>query len=437
MNRGKQLGLGSGIGLVIAATVGAGVFVSTGFMAQAMGPAAILAAWGVGALLALAGARAYAVVATQVPRSGGEYRYLSELWHPSLGYLAGWASLLVGFSAPVAINALAAASFASTLVPADRAVPSRALAAGLIVALTLLHAIGARPSRWTQNLLVAAQLTLVLGFVAMGLALGSHAWPSWTPPGPPPPTMGAVAARFAGSLFYVAFAFSGWNTAAYAAGEFARPRRDVPRAMLLGAAAVAILYLLLNWVFVANLTPAQASAALEYETSRITLGHVVARRLVGPAGAAAVSVLALVAFVASMSAMTFAGPRVYAAMARDGFLPRALVERAGHPPVVSGLVQGTLALVIVFTHTLQQALVNVSAILMLFSGLTALSVFRFEPKPSVVARACGALYATMAAFMLYFGLRGATHLLRWLVLVAAVALGAYALSSRSQDRRGR
>ena len=111
-------GLWSGVGLVAANMIGSGVFLSSGFMAQDMGPGTILVAWLVGAALALAGAQAYAALARAIPRSGGEYRFLSELLHPALGYLAGWASLLVGFSAPIAVNALAAGAYTATLVPA-------------------------------------------------------------------------------------------------------------------------------------------------------------------------------------------------------------------------------------------------------------------------------------------------------------------------------
>jgi APA family basic amino acid/polyamine antiporter len=305
----------------------------------------------------------------------------------------------------------------------------------LIVAMTTLHVAGARPSRWTQDLLALAQWLLVVGFVVAGLLLGRHVWPTWTPPAPPPPSALSLLMQFAGSLFYVAFAFSGWNTCAYAAGEFAHPRRDVPRAMLIGCALVALVYLAINWVFVANLTPEEARVALDYETNRVTLGHVVARQLAGPAGGAAMSVLAILAFVASMSAMTFAGPRVYAAMAADGFLPRALAGRRGRPPAASVMLQSALALLILWTHSLRQALVSVSAIVVLFSGLTALCVFRLRPVASRGARACAALYASMAAWMLWFGLRGALHLVGWIALIAIAALAGYLLSSRSPSRR--
>jgi len=431
----RILGLASGVGIVAANMIGAGVFLSAGFMAQDMGPGTLLLAWLVGALLALAGCRAYASVARLVPRSGGEYRYLSELLHPALGYLAGWASLLVGFSAPVAVDAVASGAFAATLAPG---VDARGVGAGLIVTLTALHAAGLQLSKWTQDGLVAVKAILVLGFVAVGLALGHNQWPTWSPPHAGP---GFPLPAFMGSLFFIAFAFSGWNAAAYAAEEFKDPERDVPRAMLIGCSLVAVLYLVVNWVFVANLTPARASVVFDYETSRVTLGHLVMRDIVGEAGAKVMSGFVIVALVSSMSAMTFAGPRVYAAMAGDGFLPRALVGRAGQPPVWAIALQGAIALVIVYVHEISQAIQNVGAILTLFAALTALSLFRARALGRdarllpPVSLAAAAVYGAAAAWMLYFGFRGRTHLLLWLTLIALAALAAYAVAPRRSGPR--
>src|SRR5512137_552062 len=193
----KKLGVRSGVGLVAANMIGAGVFLSAGFMAQDMAPGPILLAWVAGAVLALCGAVAYGAVARLVPRSGGEYRYLSELLHPAVGYLGGWASLLVGFSAPVAMDALAAGAFASTIVPGLH--PTWAGAA-MVVLLTAFHAVGFRASARTQNLLVAVKALLLVGFVGVGLTLGARGWPTWTPPHAQP---GFPIGPFASSLFYI------------------------------------------------------------------------------------------------------------------------------------------------------------------------------------------------------------------------------------------
>lgn len=366
----RLLGLGSGVGLVVSNMVGAGVFLSAGFMAQDMRPGEILVAWVVGAAMALAGARSYGQVARWTQGSGGEYRFLTDLLHPAVGYLAGWASLLVGFSAPIAINALAAAAFAATLAPG---LPIHAAAAAAIAALTAFHAGGLRTSKHVHNGLVVIDALLLGGFVAVGFAFGSSEWPAWAPP---TPSIGFAWGPFAQSLLYIGFAFSGWNAAVYAAEEFRDPARDVPRAMAIGCAAVAVLYLAVNWVFVANLDPLSARAVFEYETTRVTLGHVVVTQLVGPTGAAFMSLLAMTALLAGASAMLVVGPRVYAAMAEDGYLPAALRAAPGAPPRMAIVLQGLLSGLLVFAQTAQQALASVGAVLILFAALVSAGVLR-------------------------------------------------------------
>ncbi len=430
-----RMGLFSGIGMVIANMIGAGVFLSTGFMAQELTPKQILLAWAIGAFLALAGARAYAGIAQIVPKSGGEYQYLSTLVHPALGYLAGWASLLLGFSAPIAIDAVAAGAFAETLAAG---VDPKMFAALLIALLTGVHAIGLRFSVAAQNVLVIIKIILVVGFMAAGLAGGQNTWPDWQPP---VKSAGFPLGPFMQNLFYIAFAFCGWNAAVYAASEFRNPKRDVPRAMILGCGIVGVLYLFVNWVFVANLTPEQCKVVFAYETARITLGHLIMKNLVGDIGAACMSVLAITAFISAMSAMTFLGPRVYAAMAKDGFLPYALQGKEGKPPVGAVLLQGAIALLLVFAYRLQEVLSNVGAILTLFSALTVFSLFwvRFKrreyPKPAAAALTAALLYLLLSSVMLYFGFKKSPTLNLWVGASITTALIGYFITKRRAAAR--
>ncbi|BDG03806.1 amino acid permease [Anaeromyxobacter oryzae] len=432
-----KLTLWPGVGLVAANMIGAGVFLSTGFMAQSMSPGPILLAWVVGALLALAGARAYADVARLVPRSGGEYRYLSDLLHPSLGFIAGWASLLVGFSAPVAADALAAGEFARTVFPrlgATWIVPvgpgvavtaAQVLGAALIVLLTTFHAVGLRTSARVQNGLIVVKALLLAGFVVVGLVYGQRSWPTWTAGAP---GAGFPAAAFASSLFFIAFAFSGWNAAVYAAEEFEKPERTVPRAMIVGCLLVAGLYLVVNFIFVANLTPADATVVFRYDTDRVTLGHAVITRLLGPGSGAVMSLFTVAVFISAMSAMTFVGPRVYAAMAKDGYLPAALRGEDGKPPVGAIVLQGALAVAILFTHPLRDILENLGAILTFFAALTAAGLFKValarrggaRPRPSALVAAGVYVVATIAMFVYSFRLSPGS--LRWVAGAAVVGL---------------
>jgi APA family basic amino acid/polyamine antiporter len=430
-----HLGLATGIGLVIANMIGAGVFLSAGFMAQDLGPGQILLAWVVGTAVALCGTRAYAALSLVVARSGGEYRCLHDLLHPLLGYFAGWVTLFMGFSAPVAVNALAAAAFTGTLVPVGQ---PRVLASVYVLVLTVLHARDLQVSRWTQDLLVLVKIALVGAFALLGVLAGNSAWPTWTPPHASDsfPTQ-----AFAVSLFFIAFAFSGWNAAIYSMEEFRNPRRDVPRAMLVGCAVVAALYLVVNWVFVANLTPQRAAVVFEYETARVTLGHLIAQDLLGPVGGRAMSVLAVCSFLSAMSAMIFVGPRVYAAMAGDGLLPAILKARAGRPPAGSVWFQGAVTLLLLQAQTLRDILANVGAILTLVVALTVLALIKVwlapgaRPRPDGLSVLCAVVYIAVAAWLLPHGLRDRAHLALWLGGLASATVIAYGLTRMWQRTR--
>lgn len=433
-NPTRVLTMWPGVGLVAANMIGTGVFLSSGFMAQSMGPGPILLAWLCGTVLALCGAVAYAEVARLVVRSGGEYRYLSTLLHPALGYVAGWGSLLVGFSAPVAVDALAAGAFAQAVWPA---LDPRWVGIAVLVVLTAFHAFRLQVSATAQNLLIGVKVLILLLFVGVGVVKGSLSWPQWTTPGP---TGGFPLEAWVGSLFYIAFAFSGWNAAIYASEEFAEPKRDVPRAMLVGCVLVATLYMVVNYIFVANLTPEQATIVFRYDSEHVTLGHAIMQKLVGVEASRVWSAAVVLIFVSAISAMTFVGPRVYAAMAEDGFLPKVLAAKQGRPPAASIVLQSALAAVIVFTHSLQQALSNVGAILTLFAALTVLGLFRARfgklglSRPSTLSLVAAAVYTCSAGYMLYFGFKGSTHLLWWIAGVVLVALVAYAATTAYRAR---
>jgi APA family basic amino acid/polyamine antiporter len=381
-------------------------------------------------LLALTGTLTYSGVIEVLPKSGGEYRFLSDLLHPWVGYVAGWSSILIGFAGPIAIDAIAAGYFLQTIFPA---VQPKLVGIVVILGITMLHAFDLGLSKWTQNWLVSIKVLLVIVFVVLGLSAGSHSFPDWSPPAV---SEGFPLAPFMASLFYIAFAFSGWNAAVYAAEEFEKPKRDVSRAMFIGCLVVALLYLLVNWVFVANINPERASIVFSYDTERLTLGHVLVSDLIGDVGGKVMSGFLVVVFLSATSAMVFAGPRVYAAMAKDGYLPSMLQAKEGKPPVGSVLLQGAIALVILFTQNLQDILHDIGAVLTLFSALTAASLLwvcykrRGSIAVSPVKMTAAVVFIISAAYMFYFGLQADTNLLLWIVLIVLVASFGYFVSRR-------
>ena len=403
---------------------------SAGFMAQDLGPKTIMLAWVVGALLALTGTLTYAGVIEVLPKSGGEYRFLSDLLHPWVGYVAGWASLLIGFAGPIAVDAIAAGCFLQTIFPV---VQPKLVGSIVILALTMLHAFNLSLSKWTQNWLVSIKVLLVIMFVVFGFFAGSHILPDWSPPAP---SEDFPFALFMASLFYIAFAFSGWNAAVYAVEEFEKPKQNVPRAMFIGCLVVALLYLLVNWIFVANINPEKASIVFSYDTEKLTLGHVLMSDLLGDIGGKIMSCFLIVAFLSATSAMIFAGPRVYAAMAKDGYLPSMLQAKEGKPPVGSVLLQGAISLIILFTQNIQNILHDIGAILTLFSALTAASLLwvcykrRGSIAVSSVKMTAAVVFIISTAYMFYYGLQADTNLLLWIVIISVAASFCYYLSRR-------
>lgn len=409
----------SGAGLVVANMIGVGVMISTGFLAQKMGPLPILVAWGLGAAIALAGVLAYSGIAARICESGGEYRFLSDLVHPFLGYLAGWGSLILGFSAAIAADAYAIGSYVNTLVDGP---DPRLIGAAVVVAFVAVHAGRGHLGFLSQNWLAAIKVASLVLFVVLGLAYGSSALPTWSPP---QPADHSLWREMIASQFWIAFAFSGWNAAVYLAKEFRDPGRDVGRAMILGLCVVTALYMLINWIFVANLTPAEAEAVISYEDSRITLAHLVARRLFGPVGGVAVSLFVILALVSAISAMMMVGPRVYAAMAKDGFLPVFFAAPSGAPRFASVLLQGAVVLLFLFLNSLRETVEAASAFLMVFSALTALSLFRLHrtlrgAPPARLHKAAALAYAGAVGCILAVGLQTSAAL--WTALTAVVVL---------------
>jgi APA family basic amino acid/polyamine antiporter len=403
----KQHTILSGAGLVVADMIGVGVLVSTGYMAQDMSAKPILIAWLVGTVIAICGVIAYSGIVAAIRESGGEYRFLSDLVHPFLGYVAGWGSLILGFSAAIAVDAHAIGSFLNTLLPGP---DPRMAGAIVVVTITILHAFDTKLSHKGQNLLVSFKITFLLLFVLLALAMGNNAMPTWSPPNK---TEGFPWLKVIENQFWIAFAFSGWNAAVYAAGEFRNPGRDVPRSMMIGLTVVGILYLIINWVFVANLTPADAEAVFTYEETRITLAHLIANDIFGRHGGLIVSILVIIAFLSAISAMMVIGPRVYAAMAVDGYLPKIFMPSGDKPPLNATLLQAAVSLLLLFSHTLREAVLAASAFLLLFTALTAASLFRLrryhrQPYPSRYQLVASAIFILAVTVILITGLRTAT-----------------------------
>lgn len=376
--------------LVVAASmIGTGVFTTTGLLLGEMGSAsAVLLAWTLGGVFALAGALAYGGLSAGISRNGGEYRFLTDIYHPAVGFVAGWLSLVVGFSAPTAASALAFGKYLHALVPALEPTPAALV---LVLCLAGLHASRVSAGAWLQNVFAAAKILLILIFV-VGAA--------WILPGIPPgrfvaPGSEIVSSRFAVALVFVAFAYSGWNGAAYLSGEMLNPRKNVPLALGLGTGIVTLLYVGLNAAFLVAADPRQIAGTVE-------VGHVAAVGIFGEGAGTILSSLIALALVSSVSAMIMVGPRVYEAMGEDYVMLRFLRLRpGGGGPVVSIALQTLLAVIMLLTLSFDVLLMYIGFTLSASAALTVVGLFLYRRQHPQCPRPVWGYPVTPAVFVLF------------------------------------
>jgi APA family basic amino acid/polyamine antiporter len=377
----RQLGIMVASAIVIANMIGAGVFTSAGFQAASLhDPWVMMSTWIVGGILALCGAAAYAELGALMPHAGGEYVYLREAYHPAVGFMSGWVSMTAGFSAPIAAAALLFAGYLSTVMPglADP-VAQKLVACALIVAVTSLHAFDTKLGGRVQTGFTIAKVTLIVVFVVAGLLFGTGDWSHFATHGNGFAMLGtrSGASDYATSLLYVSLAYSGWNAAAYIAGEIDHPQRTLPRALLLGTGVVMALYILLNLVFLYAAAPPQMAGVKE-------VGDLAARSLFGTGAGNFLSTMIALALVSTVSAMMMAGPRVYASMAADHALPQSLATYSARGvPSTAVFIQAALAIAFVMFGDLGELIEFVGFTLAIFAALTVGAVFVFRARGKV------------------------------------------------------
>lgn len=386
----RALGVGAAAAFVITNMVGTGIFTVPAFVRVATGNGlATLGVWMLGGLVALSGALCYAELATRIPEAGGEYQYLSRIYGKLWGFVSGWISFLVGFSAAIAASALGAANYAAEVFGGDANAPiiaglkitqGAAIGALLIALFAIFHSAGVRPSGKLQTIIATLVVGAIVLFVFAGIATGRGNWHGITQ-GSPASGLWWIA------LIQVSFAYSGWNAASYLAGEAKDPRRTLPRALVGGTIIVVLLYVALNLLFL------YAMPAANWK-SDIAIGKQAAEILFGKTGATFVSFIITLTILGSVSAMTAAGPRVYYAMAGDGLAP-SFFRRLGRgsAPVFSILAQACVAMILVLTGEFENLLIYTGSALSLMAVLTVSGVWVIRRRQKT-APANGAIFRT-------------------------------------------
>ena len=433
----RPLGAVHAAALVVASMVGTGVFTTTGVLLTSLpSPAVVLVAWALSGVLALCGAAVYAELSAMMPRAGGEYVYVSRAFGPAAGFMSGWVALIVGFAAPTAGGALGFASYVHALVPA---LPTLGVEIALIVVLTAVHMFDVRFGARLQTGLAGLVVAVIVVFVVAALVTGGMAFTNLAAAAPQaasPRDIGAVATAgaFAVGLVQISYAYSGWNGAAYVAGEVRDPARALPRALVIGTGLVTLLYLLLNVVFLCAVPPAALAG-------HVNVAHIAAGALFGAGGAQVVSSLVALTAAGFVSAMLMSGPRVAVAMAQDGVFFRALgrANARGAPTLAVGL-QGALAIVAVMTAKFDQLLVYVGFTLTLNAAAAVLAAFVLRrrdpgerPHHALGWPYSGVLFLAMAAFMIVLAVRERP----WESAAALVTLVAGGVAYAAWHRRRR
>ncbi|MGA1371933.1 MAG: APC family permease [Pseudomonadales bacterium] len=365
--------------VVVANMIGTGVFTSLGFqLMDIQSGFVLLVLWALGGLLALCGALCYAELSGALPRSGGEYHFLSVAYHPVAGFVSGWVSATVGFAAPTALAAITFGNYLSSSIPG---LDPTLLALLLVILLTVAHASSRRGSGAVQRLFTAAKLLLILGFC--GLAISSSA-----PPQPvrflPVSGDGAllVGGAFAVSLIYVNYAYTGWNAATYLTSELATPERTLRRVLVAGTLTVTMLYLLLNFTFL-HVVP------IERMVGRLEVGVIAAETAFGPTGGALIGVVLALLLISTVSAMVLAGPRVLQVLGEDyrAFSVLARTNRHGIP-ARAVVLQSGIALALIGTASFESILVFTGFILGLNTLLATLGVIALRWRRPDLPRPC-------------------------------------------------
>lgn len=434
----RKLGLFPLTNIVIANMIGAGIFTTSGLLiADLVDPLLMILLWIVGGIIALCGALAYGRLGAAFPQAGGEYVFLSNLYHPMLGFLSGWTSFVVGFSAPIAASSIGFSEYLSRAFPSlfqwpflqeDSLVPARVFAVLVILLFTVIHMRGIETGARIQNYLTVLKVTLIGALILGGLSMGdgdfghlsyhtgfSFGFDGWK-------TIGL-------SLMWIMFAYSGWNASTYVGSEVRHPEVVIPRSLLLGTAIVILLYVGLNVTFIYALSPAEMSNVIS--VAGLAMGA-----LFGASMETLSSVLIAFALFSSLSAFIILGPRVYYAMAKDEIFFRSVASV--HPrlgvPTRSIALQGVIASVMVLSGTFDQILTYMGFSLGIFPIFAVMGVFRLKGFPlSPASRLVPAFYSVISLSILilsYF-----ERPIESSIAVATVAVGVPLYYILKKDRK--
>ena len=372
----RTVGFFTACGIVIANIIGTGVFTSLGFqVADIQSGFALLMLWIVGGVAALCGALCYGELSAALPRSGGEYHFLSEIYHPAVGFMAGFISATVGFAAPIALAAMAFGKYFRGVFDFGSPV---LLSFVLVWMVALFHFGNLRLGSAFQNLWTIVKLLLVGVLIGAGLLIEEKQPITFFPHAAD--TKSIFSGAFAVALVYVMYSYSGWNASSYIIGEVKNPERNVPRSLLAGTIIVIVAYVLLNAVFLATTPEVEMRGQLE-------VGLIAGKHIFGNNGGRIVGAMICLGLISAVSSMTWIGPRVTMSMGEDHWLLRFLGRKnTGGVPANAVLVQLLIVNLLLLTRSFELVVVYIQFALLLCSLLTVIGVIVLRASRPNVSR---------------------------------------------------
>lgn len=353
MNPKGKFSTATAMAIVVANMIGTGIFTSLGFqLADIRSGFVIMSLWTIGGLMSLCGALCYAELGSRLPRSGGEYNFLSEIYHPGAGFVSGWISVTVGFAAPTALAAMTFGEYLSSVFPS---LNSLWLATFLIISMTAIHSTTHKNSGGLQDFFTTGKILLIIGFsVAALLFVDAPQTVSFMPKSSDLSLF--TGGAFAVSLIYVGYAYTGWNAATYLTSEIEDPNKSLPRVLIVGTGIVMLCYLLLNYVFL-TVAPMDAMAG------ELEIGFIAATYAFGDVGGTVMGLSLSLLLISTVSAMLVAAPRVLQMLGEDYSAVKLLGKKNNHGiPATAIWLQSILALIFLWSATFESIL--------LFSGAT-------------------------------------------------------------------
>jgi len=410
----RRLGLFPATNIVVANMIGAGIFTTSGLLMSGLNnPVLMIILWTAGGIIALCGALSYGELGAAMPGAGGEYLFLSKLYSPIFGFLSGWVSFIVGFSAPIAASALGFSEYFTRAVPGlavwlqnngimGPVLTKKVLAVSVILIFTFIHYRGIKYGARIQNALTLLKILLIVILLTAGFSSGKGDFSNFT-------AGGKILSGLAGwktiglSLMWIMFAYSGWNASTYLGAEIKNPSRNLPGSLIYGTIIVMILYLGINILYVYGINP-------EAMKGVISVGGLAMGNLFGKSAEVLFSILIAFALFSSLSAFIIIGPRVYYSMAKDGlfFKSAARIHKKFQVPSNSILLQCLIAVILVMSGTFEQVLTYMGFALGIFPVLTVMGIWKLRknnpealkikgfPVPQIIYIAAGILILVLS-----------------------------------------